>query len=171
MSEPFLGEIRMFAFSFAPAGWALADGQLLPIAQNQALFSLLGTEFGGDGINTFALPDLRGRMANHQGQGPGLTDRAFAGTGGAETVILTTAQMPNHSHQLTASSTAATTKKPAGAVLALAKTAIYAPAPNETAMNAAAIGPTGSNQPVGVLPPFLTLNFCIALQGIFPSQS
>jgi microcystin-dependent protein len=171
VAEPFLGEIRMFGFNFAPVGWAQANGQLLPIAQNTALFSLLGTQFGGDGVTTFALPDLRGRVALHEGQGPGLTNRTVGEKGGAETVTLTTAQMPNHTHQLEASSLQATTKQPAGAVLADAKQEIYAPAPNETAMNGAAIGHAGSSQPVGVAPPFLTLNFCIALQGIFPSRS
>jgi microcystin-dependent protein len=171
VSEPFLGEIRMFGFNFAPVGWALADGQLLPISQNTALFSLLGTQFGGDGVHTFALPDLQGRVAIHAGQGAGLTNHIVGDEGGAETVTLTTAQMPNHTHPLQASSERATTKHPAGAVLADARTAIYAPAPNETAMNGAAIGPAGSSQPVEVVPPFLTLNFCIALQGIFPARS
>jgi microcystin-dependent protein len=171
VAEPFLGEIRMFGFNFAPAGWAEANGQLLPIAQNTALFSLLGTQFGGDGVTTFALPDLRGRVALHQGQGSGLTEHTLGQVGGAETVTLTTAQMPNHTHQLEASSVPATTKHPAGAVLAVARAEIYAPAPNEAAMNVAAIGHAGSSQPVGVAPPFMTLTFCIALQGIFPSQS
>jgi microcystin-dependent protein len=170
VSEPFLGEIRMFGFNFAPAGWAQADGQLLSIAQNTALFSLLGTQFGGDGTSTFALPDLRGRVANSQGPGPGLTNRVVGQNGGAETVILTTAQMPNHTHPLEANSAPATTRNPAGAVLAHAASNTYSTAANEIGMNPAAIGPTGSSQPVGVLPPFLTLNFCIALQGIFPSQ-
>jgi microcystin-dependent protein len=161
----------MFAFGFAPAGWALAAGQLLAIAQNSALFDLIGTTFGGDGVHTFALPDLRGRVVVNQGQGAGLTDHVIGQEGGAETVTLTTAQMPNHTHQLEASSVRATTKHPAGAVLAEAKTDIYAPAPNETAMNSAAIGHSGSSQPVEILPPFLTLNFCIALQGIFPSET
>jgi microcystin-dependent protein len=171
VAEPFLGEIRMFGFNFAPAGWAQANGQLLPIAQNTALFSLLGTQFGGDGVTTFALPDMRGRVALHQGQGSGLTAHTVGQTGGAETVTLTSAQMPNHTHQLEASSVPATSRHPAGAVLANARAEIYAPAPDETAMNGAAIGHAGSSQPVGVAPPFLTLNFCIALQGIFPSQS
>jgi microcystin-dependent protein len=170
VSEPFLGEIRMFGFNFAPVGWALAAGQLLPISQNTALFSLLGTQFGGDGVRTFALPDLRGRVAIQAGQGTGLTNHVVGDDGGAETVTLTSAQMPNHTHQLDASSQRATTKHPAGAALADAKTAIYAPGPDGTAMNGAAIGPAGSSQPVEVLPPFLTVNFCIALQGIFPAR-
>jgi microcystin-dependent protein len=171
VAEPFLGEIRMFSFNFAPQGWALANGQLLPIAQNQALFALLGAQFGGDGVSTFALPDLRGRVALHEGQGLGLTDHTLGEIGGAETVTLTTAQMPNHTHQLVAFSGLASTRDPAGAVLSHSTAPIYAPAPNETAMSVAAIGHAGSSQPVDVAPPFLTLNFCIALQGIFPSQS
>ena len=170
MSEPFLGEIRMFGFGFAPSGWALADGTLLAISQFTALYQLIGTTYGGDGVTTFALPDLRGRMANHQGQGPGLSDRVIGGTGGDETVILTTAQMPNHTHPLMANSGPATTRHPGGNVLAEGPVT-YAHAPNETQMSPAAIGHTGSSQPFGVLPPFLTLNFCIALLGVFPSPS
>jgi microcystin-dependent protein len=171
VSEPFLGEIRMFCFNFAPKGWAQCNGQLMPIQQNQALFALLGTTFGGDGISTFALPDLRGRMANHQGTGAGLTDRVIGEVGGAETVILTTAQLPNHSHPLVANSALASTRHPAGNFLAESVGPIYSPTANETELNAHAIGQTGSDRPVDILPPFLTLNFCIALQGIFPSQS
>ena len=171
MSEPFLGEIRMFSFKFAPAGWAQCNGQLLSIAQNTALFSLLGVQFGGDGTHTFALPDLRGRMPNHQGPGPGLTNRVVGQAGGAETVILTTAQMPNHTHPLNANSGPATTRNPGGHVLARSTGPIYASIPNETELSVTAIGHTGSDQPVDILSPFVTLNFCIALQGIFPSQS
>src|SRR5262249_10364290 len=125
----------------------------------------------GDGVTTFALPDLRGRMANHQGPGPGLSNRVVGATGGAETVTLTTAQMPNHTHQLVANSTSATTKHPAGSALAEAGGHIYSPAPNYTAMNADAIRPARRSPPFRVLVPFLPLNFCIALQGIFPSRS
>jgi microcystin-dependent protein len=171
MAEPFLGEIRMFGFNFAPAGWAQANGQLMPIAQNTALFSLLGTQFGGNGTTTFALPDLRGRVPIHQGQGTSLTDHIVGQKGGAESITLTPAQMPNHTHLLEASSVGATTTHPGGAVLAHAKAAIYAPASNGITMNGAAIGHAGSSHPVQVAPPFLTLNFCIALQGIFPSQT
>jgi len=171
VSEQFLGEIRMFAFNFPPAGWAECNGQLLSIQQNTALFSLLGVQFGGNGTTTFALPDLRGRVANHQGQGLGLSDRVVGEAGGTETVTLTIAQMPNHTHQLTANSNPATTRQPANAVLAMSGAKTYTPLPNETAMSQAAIGHTGSSQPFGIVNPFLTLNFCIALTGIFPSQS
>jgi microcystin-dependent protein len=171
VAEPFLGEIRIFGFNFAPLGWAQANGQLLPILQNTALFALLGNQFGGNGTTTFALPDLRGRVAIHQGQGPGLTNHTIGQAGGTETVTLTTAHLPNHTHQLEASSAPATTTHPAGAVLAHTTTAIYARAANETAMNKTAIGHAGSSQSLAVAPPYLTLNFCIALQGIFPSRS
>src|SRR3712207_3315813 len=113
MSEPFIGEIRMVGFNFAPRGWATCDGQLLSIAQNTALFSLLGTTYGGNGQTTFALPDLRGRAALHQGQGPGLTNRVIGEASGTETVTLTTNQMPSHSHGVNANSGEAGTKSPA----------------------------------------------------------
>jgi microcystin-dependent protein len=171
MAEPFLGEIRMFGFNFAPVGWAQCDGQLVSIAQNTALFSLLGVQFGGDGVHTFALPDLRGRMANHMGPGAGLTDRIVGQVGGAETVILTAAQLANHSHPLVANSGPATTRHPAGNFLATPGPPIYATTANETELNAHAIGQTGSDRPVDILSPFLTLNFCIALQGIFPARN
>jgi len=170
VAEPFLGEIRTFAFNFAPQGWALCNGQLLPIAQNTALFALLGTQFGGNGTTTFALPNLQSRLAIHQGQGSGLSSYVIGETGGAESVTLTAAQMPNHTHQLFASSLKATGSSPAGSVLAATKASIYAPAPNETAMSQAAIGHAGSSQPFGILPPFLALTFCIALFGIFPAR-
>jgi microcystin-dependent protein len=171
VSEPFLGEIRMFAFNFNPQGWLQADGAVLPISQNTALFSLLGTQFGGDGISTFALPDLRGRVSNHQGQGPGLSEYVVGQAGGAETVTLAREQMPAHAHRLNGNSSPATTRHPGGAVLAQTTTATYAEAPNGPVLDAAAIGTTGGGQPVGVLAPYLTLNFCIAVQGIFPSRS
>ena len=171
MSEPFLGEIKMFSFGFPPKGWAECNGQLLPISQNQALFALLGTTFGGNGTTSFALPDLRGRMANHQGTGAGLTDRVIGEVGGAETVILTAAQLANHSHPLVANSGPATTRHPAGNFLATPGPPIYAATANETELNAHAIGQTGSDRPVDILSPFLILNFCIALQGVFPSQN
>jgi|SRR5215469_551526 len=170
MSTPFIGEIRMFGFGFPPAGWAEANGQLLSIQQNLPLFQLIGTTYGGDGVNTFALPDLRGRMANHMGQGPGLSARTIGDNGGAETRVLTVEQLPNHTHPLMANSLPGTTKNPGGNVLAQVPHT-YAHFPNETEMNPAAIGHTGSSQPVDFVPPFLTLNFCISLQGIFPSQT
>jgi microcystin-dependent protein len=171
VSEPFLGEIRIFGFNFPPTGWLQADGAVLPIAQNTALFSLLGTQYGGDGVTTFALPDLRGRVATNQGQGPGLSNYVIGETGGAETVTLTPTQMPNHSHTLQGASSAASTKSPGGAVLAETSQPTYASTPGGAVLNGASIGAAGGGQPVSVLPPYLTLNFCIAIQGIFPSRN
>jgi len=171
MAEPFLGEIRIFGGNFAPVGWALCDGSLLPIAQNTALFSILGTTYGGDGVRTFALPDLRGRVAVSFGQGPGLSPYQQGQAGGAESSTLTTAQMPSHTHSVGASQTP-TTADPKGAVPA--KTAdprVYSAAPDGTTMNGAMIGATGGGQPVSILQPYLVINYIIALQGIFPSRS
>ena len=170
MSEPFLGEIRMVGFNFAPHGWAMCNGQLLPISQNTALFSLLGTTYGGDGKTSFALPDLRGRAPIHTGQGAGLTVRDLGAAPGAETITLTSAQMPPHTHTLEANPANASTKHPAGAVLAADKT-YSGPASPPVAMSPAAIATTGGGGAHDNLQPSLTLNFIIALQGIFPSQS
>jgi microcystin-dependent protein len=170
MSEPFLGEIRQFGFNFAPQGWAACSGQLMAIAQNTALFSLLGTTYGGNGTTTFALPDLRGRVGVNQGQGPGLSNYVLGEVTGAENVTLTSSQMPTHSHPLVANAGAASVNRPDGAVLARVGTSIYAPAPDGTAMNQGAIGAAGGNQPFSLIQPLLATNFCIALQGIFPSR-
>jgi microcystin-dependent protein len=170
--DPFIGEIRMFAFSFAPRGWALCNGQLLPIAQNQALFSLLGTAYGGNGTTTFALPDLRSRVPVHQGQGPGLSPYAEGQAGGTETVTLAAAQMPQHTHPVTASSSAATSDNPAGRMLARSAGHIYHPEPGQHAvMNANMLGEAGGSQPHGNIQPYLTVTFCIAVTGIFPAQT
>lgn len=171
MSEPFLGEIRTFGFNFAPLGWAFCAGQLLPISQNTALFSLLGTFYGGDGIQTFALPDLRGRVGINQGQGPGLSPYDLGEVSGSETVTLTSAQMPGHTHAAVANGSPATSSHPDGAVPARTGSSQYAAAPDGTAMNAGMIGPAGGSQPFSNIQPFLCLNFCIALQGIFPSRN
>lgn len=171
MSDPFLGEIRTFGFNFAPRGWAMCNGQLLPISQNTALFSLLGTFYGGNGINNFALPDLRGRVGINQGQGPGLSPYELGQVSGTETVTLTQNQMPSHNHQVMANDTAASATRPAGAVLARVTAAVYGAAPDGTVMNPAMISQSGGNQPFGILQPYLCLNFCIALQGIFPSRN
>jgi microcystin-dependent protein len=171
MSEPFLGEIRTFGFNFAPLGWATCSGQLVPISQNPALFSLLGTFYGGDGQTTFALPDLRGRIGLSMGQGPGLSSYQVGQVGGSETVTLTSNQMPQHSHALVANSGTATGGRPDGEALARAGTSIYAAAPDGTAMNAGSIGGSGGSQPHTNLQPFLSLNFCIALQGVFPPRN
>ncbi len=166
--EPFIGQIMMFAGNFAPRGWAQCNGQLLPIAQHSALFSILGTTYGGDGVTTFGLPDLRGRMPMHEGTGPGLTHRGLGQKGGAETVTLTTAQMPSHGHSLSGNDQAPTTVRPAGNSLGAAE--IYdGAAPGET-MSDATIGKTGGGQGHDNMPPFQCINFVIALQGLYPSR-
>lgn len=168
MAEPFLSEIRLMSFSFPPKGWALCNGQLLPINQNQALFSLLGTTFGGDGRVNFALPDYRSRVPIHVGQGHTLGER-----GGEQAHTLSTAELPTHSHVASATSNLATTNTPANTV-ALARSsgaALYAAASNLVPMASNAVGNTGGSQAHLNMQPFLTISFCIALQGIFPSPN
>ncbi|HZS04615.1 MAG TPA: tail fiber protein [Blastocatellia bacterium] len=165
MAEPFLSEIRLFSFAFAPKGWALCNGQLLPINQNQALFSLLGTTFGGNGQTTFALPDLRGRVPIHFGSGHTLGER-----GGEQAHTLTLAEMPTHYHQVQASSSNGNTNFPANNVLAKALN-VYRNPDNLTQINPASVTNVGGSQAHLNMQPFLTLNFCIALQGIFPSRN
>ena len=167
MSEPFLGEIIPVAFSFAPKGWALCNGQLLPINQNQALFSLLGTTYGGDGRTTFALPNLQGCAANMVGSGFALGQR-----GGEELHTLTMQEMPVHQHQVLATATAASSIDPNNNVLAVAP--VYISSPPDTAagqMGTGTISVAGASQPHENRQPFLVLNYIIALQGIFPSQN
>ena len=171
MSNPFIGEIRLFGGNFAPQGWAFCSGQLQAINDNTALFSLIGTTYGGDGQSTFALPDLRGRVPIHQGQGAGLSSRILGTTGGCESVTLTLAQMPVHSHQLNASAMAASAAAGPGGVLATATTQIYGTGTPTTLMDAAEVTPVGSNQPYENMAPFQAVNFIIALLGIFPSRS
>lgn len=167
MSEPFLGEIRIMGFTFAPRGWALCDGQILPINQNQSLYSLLGTTYGGDGRTTFALPDLRGRAPIFTGNGHSLGQRS-----GEETHTLMANEMPAHTHAMQASPTAADTPLPAGNMLATVAAAdIYNPANNLQAMSGASVTHVGGSQAHENMQPFLTLNFCIALQGLFPSRN
>jgi microcystin-dependent protein len=173
MSQPFLGEIRMVGFTFAPPNWAFCNGQILPIATNTALFSLLGTTYGGNGTTTFALPNLQSRVPIHAGQGPGLSAYVQGQTGGAETVVLNTTQIPAHNHTLAASSAAATALTPAGnylGVVSRAATPPYATTGGAT-MNAAAIGNTGGGQAHSNLQPYLCVNFVIAVAGIFPSRN
>ncbi len=171
MAQPFVGEIKFVGFNFAPTGWAKCEGQLLPIAQNQALFSLLGTLYGGDGRTTFALPDMRGRFPIGTGQGPGLTNRDIGANGGAEQVTLDVTQMPPHSHPAMASSSEASAIPPAGNVWApLKNKAAFSPAAPDAALSPAAIGTAGGGQPHENMPPFLGVTCIIALQGIFPSQ-
>ena len=170
MAEPFLSEIRIFSFNFPPKGWAFCNGQLLPINQNQALFALLGTTYGGNGQTNFALPNFRGRMPMHRGNGHILGE-----AGGVESVTLNASQMPAHSHGIPCSSAAGTSRSPAGAVFAREKSGQALPYSNRGAnatLNATLAPSTaGGSQPHNNMPPFGVLNFCIALQGIFPSQN
>jgi microcystin-dependent protein len=171
VSDPFLGEIRMFGFNFAPRGWAFCAGQVLSIAQNTALFALIGTFYGGDGISTFALPDLRSRVGINQGQGAGLSPYVIGESGGLENVTLSTQQLPQHNHPLQVNNSPAAGDKPAGNVLARTGSPAYASSTDGTAMNASMNPFTGGGQPHPNIQPFLALNFCIALQGIFPSRN
>ncbi|MCZ4318149.1 tail fiber protein [Aequorivita viscosa] len=169
--EPFLGEIVMFGGNFAPRGWALCDGQLLPISQNQALFSLLGTTYGGDGRTTFALPELRGRVAMHAGAGPGLSPRPLGQKSGVENVTLTTAQIPAHNHAVVLNAKEEGDKdNPNGAYIAGDGTNAFG-ATSDIAMAAPQVGNTGGSQDHNNLQPFQCVNYIIALQGIFPSRN
>lgn len=174
-ADPFIGQIIMFGGSFAPRGWALCDGQLLAISQNTALFSILGTTYGGDGRTTFGLPDLRGRVPMHPGNGPGLTPRQLGQEGGSETNTLDITQLPNHAHafpQIARSNVAGDTGDPTNAGLANtgARDRDYTSTTGGTA-NTGQTLPAGGSQPVNNLQPFNTVNFIIALQGLFPSRS
>lgn len=167
MAEPFLSEIRLMSFVFAPKGWALCNGQLLPINQNQGLFSLLGTTFGGDGRVNFALPDLRGRTPIHVGNGHTLGER-----GGEQAHTLSIAEIPTHTHMLTVSNDNATTSAPnASVMMAQASVDMYRSPTNLVALGAGSIANVGGSQAHLNMQPFLTLSFCIALQGIFPSPN
>jgi microcystin-dependent protein len=167
MSEPYLGQLATFGFQFAPRGWAFCNGQLLPISQNSALFALIGTYYGGDGISTFALPDLRGRIALHQGQGNGLSNYTIGEEIGSESVTLNVQEIPLHSHNGQGVSTLKTTNRPAGAYPS--RGGEYSTANPDSAMGATTA--TGGNQPHSNLQPLLVVNWCIALQGIFPSRN
>jgi microcystin-dependent protein len=173
MADPFMAEVRVFGFNFAPRGWAFCNGQLLPIAQNTALFSLLGTTYGGNGQTNFALPDLQGRACMHPGQGPGLSSRDLGEIGGQETVTLLTAQIPSHTHALQGSNAPSSNATPANNVLGRGAAGLlaYAPPGNPTPMAATAIGNQGGSQPHNNLMPYVVLNLCIALQGVYPPRS
>ena len=165
MAEPFLSEIRIMSFGFPPKGWALCNGQLLPINQNQALFSLLGTTYGGDGSVNFALPDLQGRTPIHAGSGHTLGER-----GGEQAHMLTISEVPTHTHTATATNTNGTVILPTANLLAGSPNQLYGPAQNLSALNGAELVGVGGSQAHLNMQPFLTLTFCNALQGIFPSQ-
>ena len=166
MAQPYVGEIRMFAGNFAPAGWMFCEGQLLPISENETLFQLLGTTYGGDGESPFGLPDLRGRIPIHQGNG-----FILAETGGAEEITLTVSQIPAHSHPWLCSTGAAASKSPGGAMPAVAQGDVYTTSFSATNMAANMVGPTGGSQPHTNFQPYLCIDFIISLFGLFPSPT
>jgi microcystin-dependent protein len=166
MSEPFLSEIRLMSFQFAPKGWALCNGQLLPINQNQALFALLGTTFGGDGRVNFALPDLRGRIPIHVGSGHTLGER-----GGEQAHTVSIAELPTHTHVLNGTTNTGNSPVPTNNVLADSPSQLYAAPGNLTSLTPGSVANTGGSQAHLNMQPFLTISFCIALQGIFPSPN
>ena len=172
MADPFVAEIRIFPFNFAPKGWAWCDGQLLPISQNTALFSLLGTTYGGDGKSNFALPNLQGNAPMHPGQGPGLSLHSLGETGGSEAVTLLQSEMPSHTHSVTASQADATDRTPGNELLATGiAVGQYGNPTSLAAMSAQTITPAGGDQPHNNMQPYLTFYFNIALQGVFPPRS
>lgn len=173
MSDPFVGEIRMFGGNFAPVGWAFCSGQLVPISENDTLFNLIGTTYGGDGQQTFALPDLQGRIPIHQGQGPGISQNYIIGEkAGVESVTLTSQQIPVHNHALLASTGPANDASGANSVLATPPSiAPYFAAAPDSNLGAQSIGAAGGSQPHDNMMPFLTVSFIISLFGIFPSQT
>jgi microcystin-dependent protein len=170
MADPFLAEIRIFGFNFPPKGWAFCDGQIMPISQNTALFSLLGTTYGGDGKSTFALPDMQGNVPMHPGQGQGLSLRDLGEMGGSQTVTLLTTEIPAHSHTLRGVENDPTFFTPIGNIPAgINQMYVTGSAPNTT-MAPQSLAIAGGSQPHNNLMPYLTLNFCIALQGVFPQR-
>ncbi len=172
MSDPFVGEIRMFAGNFAPQGWALCDGQLLAVSQNDALFSLFGTIYGGDGRTTFGLPDLRGRIPIHAGSGPGLSSRQIGSKAGSERVTPTVNQLPRHSHPMQATESLADSPNPGGNIAARSTMVdLYTNENPNTALAGASITSIGGNQSHTNLMPFLCVHFIVALFGIYPSRN
>jgi len=172
MSQPFVGEIRMFGGSFAPAGWAFCDGALMPISENDTLFNLIGTTYGGDGQETFGLPNLQSRVPIHVGQGPGISQNYQLGeAAGVESVTITTQQLPIHNHALVASTSIANTNTPQGTLLAQADVDMYVVDAADLSMNAASLTPVGGSQPHDNMAPFLTISFIISLFGVYPTQN
>lgn len=174
MADPFVAEIRIFPFNFPPKGWAFCDGQLLPLSQNTALFSLLGTTYGGNGKSNFALPDMQGNAPMHPGQGPGLSLHDLGEIGGSETVTLLESEIPSHAHAMMAATTAGNSRAPAGNVLSRSGNGnVYVPPAGNpvVSMSPNALAPAGGDQPHNNMQPYLTLNFCIALQGVFPPRT
>jgi microcystin-dependent protein len=173
MADPFVAEIRIVGFNFAPKGWAFCNGQLMPISQNTALFALIGTFYGGDGKSTFGLPDLQGSAPMHQGQGPALTSRVIGESGGEQSVTLIQSELPAHAHQVSANTGSGNQTSPTNNVWS--SLAGRTPPPlysnaSDTTMSPMATGVTGGGQPHNNMPPYLALNFIIALQGIFPPR-
>ena len=177
MTDPFVAEIRMFGFNFAPKGWAFCNGQLLPLSQNTALFSLLGTTYGGNGQSNFGLPNLQGNAPMHPGQGPGLSLHDLGETGGSETVTLLESEIPSHGHPMQASQGDGTERTPSpggnGQLLAtgVGISQYQAPSGPATPLSGSAIAPAGGDQPHNNMQPYLVLNFCIALQGVYPPRT
>ncbi len=169
MADPFVAEVRVFPFSFPPRGWAFCDGQIMPISQNTALFSLLGTIYGGNGKSTFALPDLQGRAPMQCGHAPGLSDYPLGDTGGWESVTLSLEEIPQHSHAPFVSGRDGDSQNPRGALLAAGST-IFSAATQLTDMAPASVAIAGGSLPHNNMQPYLTVSFCIALQGIFPAR-
>jgi microcystin-dependent protein len=172
MADPFVAEIRIFPFNFAPKGWAFCDGQLMPISQNTALFSLLGTTYGGDGKSTFAIPNVQGSAVMHPGQGPGLSDHFLGEMSGSETVTLLQSEIPSHNHVIGASQADGGDRSPANEKFAAGTGGLmyYAPPPNLTQLATQTWTPAGGDQPHNNMQPYLTLNYCLALQGVFPPR-
>jgi microcystin-dependent protein len=171
MSQPYIGEIRMFGGNFAPVGWAFCDGQPMPISENDTLFNLIGTTYGGDGQNTFNLPDLRGRLPMHMGTGPGLSNHVIGETGGVETVTLTVQQIPVHNHAPLAVSGSGNQATPQGGVWAGAATSRYSSNAPDQPMNNGLVVSAGGSQPHENRMPYLAVSFIISLFGIYPTQS
>jgi len=174
MADPFVAEIRIFPFNFPPKNWAWCDGQLLPLSQNTALFSLLGTTYGGDGESNFALPDLQGRAAMHPGQGPGLSLHDLGETGGSETVTLLESEIPAHIHDMRVSASAAVLSAPTGNVLSKPRRGAAQFQSNVSSnlvqLAPEALAPAGNGQPHNNMQPYLTFYFCIAMSGVFPTR-
>jgi microcystin-dependent protein len=174
MADPFVAEIRIFPFNFAPKGWAFCNGQILPLSQNTALFSLLGTTYGGDGKSNFALPDLQGAVPLHVGgnqPGPGLSTYDLGQSGGTDTVTLLTTETPVHTHSVTAQTIDQGDNRIPGPTLNLGNTQMYSTAAPNATLDPSAVSIVGSGQPHNNLMPYLTLNFCIALQGVYPPRT
>jgi len=173
--DPFVAEIRIFPFNFAPKGWAFCDGQILPLSQNTALFSLLGTTYGGDGKSNFALPNMQGNAPMHPGQGPGLSLHDLGETGGSDTVSLLESEIPSHSHALIASAADGIAGQPTNRLFAqgvgIQEWVANPPTAPNTQFADTALAPAGGDQPHNNMQPYLTLNFCIALQGVYPPRT